>query len=188
MITAARQESAPYRQGIALSIDYIVSSLPTLSFGQPAPMTWEKFVEIVGAEDSCPLLKKGGLASSDRSGRDSASPNAEWKDLETQLKNAIAEARGGEKYKRAAEGCSLYWKNRVLACFQEKDPLKREDALDRVWWDAAGELTSPTAPLGKGALATYAVRLKIALKRSVISREAGNAAFDRLTASTRRQF
>lgn len=152
-----------------MSTDYIVASLPTLSFDQPAPISWEKFVQIAGDAESFPLPR-------------------EWSNLETQFKNAIAEARGGEKYKRAAEGCSLYWKNRVLACFQEKDPLKREDALDRVWWDAAGELTPPTAPLGKGALTTYAVRLKLALKRSAISREAGNAAFDRLTASTRQEF
>ena len=129
-------------------------------------MTWEKFAQIAGDAESFPLPR-------------------EWSDLETQLKNAIAEARGGEKYKRAADGCSLYWKNRVLSCFQEKDPLKREDALDRVWWDAAGELTPPSEPLGKGALATYAIRLKIALKRNRASAEAGNAAFDRLTAATK---
>lgn len=152
-----------------MSVDYIVSSLPTLSFDQPAPMTWEKFVQIAGDAESFSLPR-------------------EWSDLETQLRNAVAEARGGEKYKRAARGCSLYWKNRVLMCFQERDPMKREDALDRVWWDAAGELTPPTSPLGKGALATYAVRLKIALKRSAVSREAGNAAFDRLTAATRKEF
>lgn len=132
-------------------------------------MTWAAFSATTGYAESFPF------------------PDS-WKDLETQLKNAVAEARGGEKYKRTAEGCSLYWKNRVFACFQEKDPLKREQELDRVWWDAAGELTPPTAPLGRGALATYAVRLRIALKWSVVSRDAGNAAFDRLTASTRKQF
>jgi hypothetical protein len=46
-------------------------------------------------------------------------------------------------------------------------------------------LTPPAAPLGKGALATYSIRLKIALKRGGISREAGNAAFDRLTAASK---
>jgi len=152
-----------------MSVDYIVPSLPTLSFDQPAPMTWERFCAIAGDAESFPL------------------PQA-WTDLETQLRNAVAEARGGEKYKRAADGCSLYWKNRVLACFQERDPLKRNEALDRVWWDAADELTPPSSPLGKGALATYAVRLKIALKRSAISREAGNAAFDRLTSVTKKEF
>ena len=150
-----------------MSVDYIVSSLPALSFDQPAPMTWAKFLSVCSGVDPV---------------------SDAWRDLETQLRTAVAEARGGEKYVRAAEGCSLYWKNRVLTCFQERDPLKREDALDRVWWDAAGELTPPASPLGRGALATYAVRLRIALKRSSISREAGNAAFDRLTSATRREF
>jgi len=147
-----------------MSIDYIVSSLPTLSFGAPAPISWERFCEIAG-EDVVP---------------------GEWTDLETQLRNAQAEARGGESNAHPANGCSLYWKNRILACFQEKDVFKREELLDKVWWEAAEELTPPASPLGKGALATYAIRLKIALKRSKISAEAGNAAFDRLTQETRR--
>lgn len=151
-----------------MSIDYIVSSLPTLRFDAPAPMTWEKFVEICGGEIAIP---------------------AAWTDLETQLKNAVAEARvGNSDFARPAIGCALYWKNRVLAAFQEKDVAKREETLDKVWWDAAGELTPPASPLGKGALATYAVRLMIALKRSKISTDAGNAAFDRLTAETKITF
>ena len=149
-----------------MSIDYIVSSLPTLAFNAPAPLSWEAFVS-----------RGGGVPP----------PQANiWSDLETQLRNAVAEARGGERFKRPTNGCSLYWKNRVLACFQEKDVAKRDELLDRVWWDAAGELTPPSDPLGKGALATYAIRLKIALKRTAISKESGNAAFDRLTAETKR--
>ena len=149
-----------------MSTDYIVSSLPTLAFNAPAPISWEKFTQ-----------GGGGVPP----------PQAKvWRDLETQLRNAVAEARGGERFKRPADGCSLYWRNRVLACFQEKDVAKRDELLDRVWWDAAGELTPPSEPLGKGALATYAIRLKIALKRTAISKESGNAAFDRLTAETKR--
>lgn len=150
-----------------MSIDYIVSSLPALAFGQPAPLSWARFVEICGGEESVPRP-------------------AAWADFETQLRNAAAEARGGERYKRPAQGCSLYWKNRVLACFQEKDVARRDEMLDRVWWDAAGELTAVASPLGKGTLATYAVRLGIALRRTAISRERGSAAFDRLTAETKR--
>ena len=149
-----------------MSTDYIVSSLPTLAFNAPAPLSWEAFVFRGGAVPA-PQAKT-------------------WRDLETQLRNAVAEARGGERFKRPADGCSIYWKNRVLACCQERDVAKRDELLDRVWWDAAGELTPPSEPLGKGALATYAIRLKIALKRSKISKDAGNASFDRLTAETKR--
>lgn len=151
-----------------MSIDYIVTSLPALSFDAPAPISWEKFVETCGGEIVLP---------------------PSWTDLETQLKNAIAEARvGSTEFARPVVGCSLFWKNRVLAAFQEKNVAKREELLDRVWWDAAGELTPSESPLGKGALATYAVRLKVALKRSKISTQAGNAAFDRLTAETKITF
>ena len=151
-----------------MSTDYIVASLPALAFNAPAPLSWERFVETVGGATFLSPLTKA------------------FDDLETQLRNAVAEARGGERFKRPADGCSLYWKNRVLACFQEKDVAKRDELLDRVWWDAAGELTPPSDPLGPGALATYAIRLKIALKRTLISGEKGNAAFDRLTAETKR--
>ena len=148
-----------------MTTDYIVSSLPALSFGAPAPMSWEKFAATCGGEEA--LRGLGGAA---------------WADLETQLRNAAAEARGGEKFKRPADGCSLYWRDRVLACFQEKDVLRRDELIDRVWWDAAGELASPASPLGKSALAAYAVRLRIAIRRDGISSENGNKAFDRLTA------
>ena len=150
-----------------MSVDYIVASLPSLAFDQPAPISWDKFAELCGGQVPEP---------------DS------WRDLDTQMRNALAEARGGAKWKRPASGCSLYWRNRVLACFQEKDIARRDALLDKTWWDAAGELTDLASPLGRGALATYAVRLKIALKRSRASAEAGNAAFERLTAATKTAF
>ena len=150
-----------------MSTDSIVASLPALAFGAPVPLSWERFCEIAGGDVTLP---------------DS------WTDLETQLRNAIAEARGGERFKRPAVGCSVYWKNRIATCFQESDVARRDELIDRVWWDAAGELTPPASPLGKGALATYAIRLKVALKRAKISPEAGNAAFDRLTAETKITF
>ena len=150
-----------------MSVDYIVSSLPALQFDAPAPIEWEKFVEACG----------GKVPECDK-----------WRDLDTQLRNAVAEARGGAKYARPAAGCSLYWRGRVAACFLEKDVAQRDRLLDKVWWDAAEELTPPASPLGRGALATYAVRLRIAIKRSAISAERGSAAFDTLTSKTKVEF
>lgn len=153
-----------------MPIDYIVASLPQLTFGLPAPLTREQFVERCGGEVELPV---------------------EWTDLEAELRNAMVEARSGGssaamRFLRPVSGCRLYWRNRITACFQERDVLKREDLLDRVWWDAAGELVSSVSPLGKGALAAYSIRLELALKRDRISTDDGNAAFDRLTAETRR--
>ena len=154
-----------------MTVDYIVSSLPALAFGQPAPMSWDGFVALCGDRAGDVEAMLGG---------------GEWADLETQLRNAAAQARAGDGFARPARGCSIYWRDRVAACFQEKDVLRRDEMIDRVWWDAAGELSPAASPLGMGALATYAVRLKIALRRDMISKDKGNEAFDRLTAETKK--
>ena len=62
-----------------------------------------------------------------------------------------------------------------------------DELLDRVWWDAAGELTPCASPLGKGALGTYAVRLKVALKRQRIDAGKGGETFERLAQETQIQ-
>lgn len=151
-----------------MPIDSIVASLQPLMFDGPAPYDWDRFIAMMpkGFEVPDAVAKTG---------------SARWRELETQLRNAMALARGGEKYRRETSGCDLYWQNRIATAFQEKNPLKRESLIDRVWWDAAGELTPVSSPLSKGALETYAIRLKIVLKRNQIVRESGDTIFSRLT-------
>lgn len=153
-----------------MATDYLVASLQPLAFDAPPPYTAGQFAAIAG---------------------EVALPPA-WRDLEAQMRNAIAEERArlnatrgasesdASKWKRPAEGCALYWTNRARAACAEKDPMKRDTAIDRVFWDAAGELTPPSAPLSRGALQTYAIRLGIALKRASRSTEAGNAVLNKL--------
>ena len=154
-----------------MSIDYLVASLPPLAFDAPPPLTAAEFAARAG---------------------DAAKLPSAWHDLEAQMRNAIAEerarlnaARGANetdavKWKRPVAGCSLYWTNRARAACAEKDPLKRDAAIDRVFWDAAGELTPTSSPLSRGALQTYAIRLSIALRRANRSAEAGNKVLDKL--------
>ena len=151
-----------------MPIDYIVASLQPLSFDGPAPYTMERFLSMMPEGFEVPDAVAGTGSS-------------RWRDLETQLRNAMAAARGGEKHVRPVSGCDVYWQNRVTAAFQERNPLRRESMLDRVWWDAAGELTPVSSPLSGGALETYAIRLGIALKRNGIVQETGDAIFGRLT-------
>ncbi len=153
-----------------MSVDYIVSSLLPLAFGAPPPYTWEQFTAMAG-EVVLP---------------------ARWLALKAEILNAIAEERArsrgdgsaeaAAKWRRATASCSLYWVNRARAAFAEKYPWRRDEAIDRVLWDAAGELTAPASPLSLGALQTYAIRLALAIKRAKYSAEAGNAVLDRITA------
>ncbi|MGN0847055.1 MAG: hypothetical protein ACI4RA_06700 [Kiritimatiellia bacterium] len=159
-----------------MAADYLVSSLQPLSLDGPAPYTRDRFLEMCREQLGPEPFK---------------AHEARWADLEGQLRNAIAAERAracGQdpaKWRHPVEGCSVYWANRVAAAFQEKDPAKRDRLLDQVRWDAAGELIPPASPLSGAAAYAYAIRLEIVLRRNALSAEAGNATFDRLTASTK---
>lgn len=177
-----------------MAADYLISSLQPLDLDGAAPYAPAHFLAMCRDQlstvqaDAAAAVLDGNPAPTDWS------VAARWRDLEDQLRNAIAaeraRARGQDpaRWRRPVDGCSLYWANRVAAAFQEKDPAKRDRQLDQVRWDAAGELTPPAAPLSAAAALTYAIRLGIVLRRQALSAEAGNAVFDGLTAATRITF
>ncbi len=182
-----------------MAADYLIASLPSLSFDGSAPCTWDAFTaacrEQLGAEDAAALeslaaIERGRGDAGDGAAADHAVV-AEWRDADAALRNALAAERAkahgldAAKWLRPASGRSLYWDGRVAAAYQERDAGRRDELLDRVRWDAAGELTPCEAPLSTRAVFTYAIRLLIVLRRRAIERGAGNAALDRLTAASR---
>ena len=177
-----------------MAADYLISSLQPLMLDGPAPYTVAQFLEMCRdqlgarhAEALAQLLGLGGAAAD-------TPPAAAWRDLDAQLRNAVAaeraRARGADpaQWRRPVDGCSLYWAGRVQAAFQEKDPGKRDRLLDQVWWDAAGELTPAASPLSAAAAYTYGLRLARTVRRQALSPEAGNQVFDDLTAATKLEF
>ena len=148
-----------------MTLDYIVAGLPPLVFGEPSPLGEDEF-----------FARCGSYAARVRAALD----GGVWRDVIVQFRNAIARARGGEDDVRRAEGCDVALAERTAACFAEKDPLARQRLLDKTLWDAAERLADPASPLGFGALAAYAARLRIAISRDRISKEDGAAAFARL--------
>lgn len=173
-----------------MAADYLISSLQPLDLDGPAPYDMASFLEMCRdqlsstAADAIAAVCQGKTANE-------WSPAAQWTDLAAQLRNAIAAERArmrGQdpaKWRHPVSGCSLYWANRVTTAFQETDPAKRDRLLDQIWWDAAGELVPPAAPLSAAAALTYALRLGLVLHRRAISADAGNATFDRLTEASR---
>jgi hypothetical protein len=71
----------------------------------------------------------------------------------------------------------------MLECFNEKDVFKKQSLVDKVFWDAAEELVDFCSPLGKGALAAYAIRLRISLRRTSLSRDKGMTLFETFKAN-----
>lgn len=178
-----------------MAADYLISSLQPLALDGPAPYTMERFLEMCRDQLTAGQAEAiAAVVASPTSALPATGIAADWRDLDGQLRNAIAAERArirgvdSAKWRHAVDGCSVYWANRVTTAFQEKDPAKRDRQLDQVRWDAAGELVPPAAPLSAAAALAYAVRLAIVLRRQALSADAGNAVFDRLTAATKIEF
>ena len=152
-----------------MAADYLVSSLPALEFDAPAPLTLAQFDALCREQ-----LGPDPFASLEKA----------WSDLDAQMRNAAAEERARAKgldpaqWRRPVDGCALHWQNRIHAAFAVKDPAERDRLLDKVRWDAAGEMTPPASPLSRGAAFTYRLRLEIVVRRQMLSAEAGNAVLD----------
>ena len=160
-----------------MAADYLISSLPPLAFDVPPSITVEAFDAMSVQELGAPAPQALPKAA------------AEWADLKAQILNAIAaeraKARGADptRYARPVEGCSIFWRTRAQAAMQEKDPVKRDAMIDRILWDAAGELVPASSPLSAAAALTYRIRLEIASRRAKISTEDGNSVFNTLVAA-----
>ena len=172
-----------------MAADYLISSLQPLALDGPAPYTMERFLEMCRDQLTAGQAEAiAAVVASPTSALPATGIAADWRDLDGQLRNAIAAERArirgvdSAKWRHAVDGCSVYWANRVTTAFQEKDPAKRDRLLDQVRWDAAEELTPAASPLSVGAAFTYAIRLEIVIRRNAISAQAGNETFDRLTA------
>jgi hypothetical protein len=170
-----------------MSADYLISSLPSVSFDSQPPVTKEYFFSAVETQLS---QSDASAVKSVFSGTYSSHPLAKkWFDLETQLRNAMATERAKRiekdpsKWTKPAEGLSVFWTGKIAEAFNEKNPAQREKLLDQVFFAAAEELTPVTSPLSAAAAFTYAVRLKIAIKRASFNEAQGNEVFDKLTAA-----
>ena len=175
-----------------MAADYLVSSLQPLALDGPPPYTAEQFLGLCRGQ--LPEAAVGAIVAVMADAPSDHPLAARWRDLATQIRNAIAAERArlrgqdAARWRRPVDGCALFWANRAAAAFQEKDPARRERLLDQVRWDAAGELTPPAAPLSTAAVFTYAIRLGIVLDRAARDTAAGNEVFNRLTAATKIEF
>lgn len=168
---------------------YFAASLPTLTFGAPAPMDLETFVaecqRQLAPEEFLEVeaLAVGKPAPSD-------SPSAffcEWRQGMIQLRNAIVGVRASrqpvavdeKKLVRPHAGYRVWMEDGVQDAFSRATPLEREQALDRLRWTYADEL-SRTAPFDLPAILAYAVKLSISLRWQAMTEEKGGEKLDEL--------
>lgn len=166
-----------------MSFGYFVASLPTPALGAPAPLSLAQF-----RADAARLLPRDAVAemdavlAGDRSAARSAFA-AQWFDVETQLRNAVARTRAARRDVEAAPylhphgGFRVSIEDAVSSAYAKPNPLEREMALDRARWSAADEF-SLFEPFGIGAVLAYAVKLRIAERWASLSDDAGRSALE----------
>lgn len=109
-----------------------------------------------------------------------------WRHHEIQLRNAVARLRAvrlgldASPWLRPHEEYDVMLEQSVAAAFQESNPLRREEALDKIRWRYAGELAS-FDPLAFTAVLTYFLHLRLIIKKSVRDPEQGFRRLDEIS-------
>ena len=167
-----------------MSLIYLLSSLPMLSFDAAPGITPAQFVEACRMELD-PVDAATAEALLHGHPVDHASL-VTWRNKEVLLRNAVARQRAriagqdAARWTRPAQGCALWIENEVETAFQEADPLKRERALDKVRWMIADELQGFN-PLSVEVIFAYAVRLALVTRWAGLNAEQGQQTFSTLT-------
>jgi len=164
-----------------MSLTYLIASLPFLQFGNPPTLQPEELLRIARDhlspadwETLKDLLETGGQQAPHSFAR-------QWRNLETQIRNAIASARAQrlkrpvEPYLKSVSGTlRLDIPTAVEEAFQTPSPLERERKLDRCRWRLLEEMAGPD-PFTLEALFAYALRLRIAIRWANLQPETGEA-------------
>ncbi|MCL1888136.1 MAG: DUF2764 domain-containing protein [Kiritimatiellaeota bacterium] len=163
-----------------MSLPYLLASLPYLHFDAPAPINAEAFVAACRAqlsEKDAAMAEMLLYGHDDNTGREAC---ATFFEKETLIRNAIARCRSMRRGKdpelatKPASTADVRINNAVDAAFQLADPAARDTALERLRWDIAEEF-SGVDPMMLQALFGYAAKLRICLRRTAMTQEAGAA-------------
>ncbi len=169
-----------------MNLEYFISSLPMLAYGQRVPLSEQDF------RASCDTGLDGSLAASVRQLLDGMAPGetpaspwvAAWYAKEGQVRAAVARRRAARLGVPPPEVETMVADTRiepaVNAAFEEINPLRREQALDRLRWLFADEMQG-VQPISENVVLAYAVKLRLALRLQSLDETAGRAKFDELT-------
>ncbi len=162
---------------------YLLPSLPRLELGAPPPISRAELAqrcrELLPEEDAREVAT--GLEG--RTGELASPAGRAWRDLETQLRNAVARRRAlaldspAPPQLRPHDGYRAAVDAAVEAAFAEVDPLRRERALDTLRWDLLGEIEA-AGRWGLPAVLAYALRLRLVERWAGFDAAAGRAALD----------
>lgn len=159
---------------------YLVASLPTLVLGDPAPLDAAAFLAACANLLCAEEMAEATLMIEGRAGESASAFAKDWLRVDTQLRNAVARVRAGQRstearpYLRDHEGYDVSLEKAVTDAYTRPDPLERELFLDRYRWQRLEELVL-AEPFGFAAVLAYALKLRMVLRWAGLNDEAGAA-------------
>lgn len=166
-----------------MSYEYLVASLPMLFPGDPPPFGVTDFLyRCAGVlspahHGTLERLLAGRVDENDH-------PAArEWAARDTQLRNAIAQARAtawqadARPHLRDHPGFDGMVRDGVADALTKPTPLERERTLDRCRWHILDDIARGD-PFGMGAVVAFAMKLQIAARWAGLTPDAGRAALE----------
>ena len=162
---------------------YLASSLPTLVLGDSPPESAEEFLfhcnGVLDARDQAELealLQRNPQACSHRA-------SLKWFDLDTQLRNAVAEIRAKRHgvdprgFTESHSRFDMWTQASVTDAFAKSTPLERERVLDQTRWRWLDDLAL-SDPYGFAAVAAHGLKLQIAARWCGFDEHAGRETLD----------
>jgi hypothetical protein len=166
-----------------MSYEYLVASLPMLFPGDPPPFGVADFLFRCSGVLSPEHLRTLEHLLAGRTGEDDHAAARDWAARDTQLRNAVAQARAtawqadAKPHLRPHPGFDGLVRDGVEDALTKPTPLERERALDRCRWRILDEIALRD-PFGMGTVVAFAMKLQIAGRWAALTVDAGQAALE----------
>lgn len=165
-----------------MSLGYLLASLPMLAPDRAPQITAEGFCAACESALSAKDAEAASILARGEAVKSTHRYVVQWRDLEAAIACAVGQRRlarrgGNGSIYTAPETavCPVTLVRAVASAFESAtDPLAREEALLRVYWDAAEEMAG-FDPLSKGQIFAYAVRLRLLLQKFARNTQVGAA-------------
>ena len=162
---------------------YLTASLPSFPAEGPAPFTPDEFrFHCQGVLDAADLADLSAVLDG-RPGDGQSAFCAAWAAVESQIRNAVAKARGAKlgveakPFLKSHKGYRVWIDKEVSDALAKPNPLACELALDEVRREAADDLARECGG-GLADILAFAVRLRLACRWGAMTESAGRAKLD----------
>lgn len=166
---------------------YLVASLPTLALGDPPPWpSGETAARCANMLDEAQVAELR-LFLEGREGEASSGFARQWRNADTQLRNAVARVRAARHslearpHLREHEGFDVSLEKGVADAYAKPNPLERALELDRLRWKLLDSLVL-NEPFGFSAVLAWALKLRMVERWAALTEKEGRKQFEALVA------